>query len=70
MLKDLFNEQIIVHNSYYTLRISNGKHSTVLCMQLFSLCKCNENNWSYLKNNQYVGENNGKFLRIAEYNNR
>ena len=41
MLKDPFNEQIIVHNSYYALSTSvqchiallkNGKHSTVLCM--------------------------------------
>ena len=44
-----------------SMTVKNDKHTTVLCMQLFSLCKCgviNENNRSYLENNQYVGENN------------
>ena len=44
-----------------SMTFKNGKHSTTLCMRLFSLCKCgvtNENNGSYLKNNQYIGENN------------
>ena len=73
MLKDPFNEQIIVHNiviysshfspmSHIIASFKNSKHSTVLCMRPFSLiCKCgvtNENNRSYLKNNRYFGENN------------
>ena len=42
------------------MTFKNGKHSTVLCAQLFSLCKygVSENNRSYLKNNWYIEENN------------
>ena len=76
MLKDPFNGQITVHNSLCTsihchiasLKKISGKHSTILCMRLFSLCKCgvtNENNWSHLKNNRYIGENNrANFLEL------
>ena len=44
-----------------SMTFKNGKHNSVLCTWLFSLCKCevtNENNRSYLNNDGYIGENN------------